>query len=288
MTVTLAENTTETLTNKVWEQWENTGITSRLMTKLEVKHLADHFLKLCREQSRDYREFDFYTLIDSNLNYYENKAEIENTLGGLNSEAEKTAANKLNDYLTEDSLKEYTAGERSVIEEVQTKNQNIEKRVKANEKQTVNMAENIAKVRDMQDQIMAKLESLPNLEKQIEALQNSQSFKDLGNALSPVIIATKPETNKLLSKQVQAILTNTNPETPNQPAHTPTNTKDAPKHKPKTLDWIAGLITIIIWTAATGWTLQTYPLTWALIIELSVLWLFFIVVFRLMTGGLLD
>jgi len=77
----LSESVSDTLTNRVWDAWSKTGITSRYMTWLELHRLAEHFLKICREQEHDYREYDFYTLIDSNLNYYENLAELDNQIG---------------------------------------------------------------------------------------------------------------------------------------------------------------------------------------------------------------
>ena len=69
METKLSESVPDTLTNRVWDAWSKTGITSRYMTWMELHKLAEHFLKICREQERDHREFDFYVLIDSNLNY---------------------------------------------------------------------------------------------------------------------------------------------------------------------------------------------------------------------------
>lgn len=61
-----------------------------------------------------------------------------------------------------------------------------------------------------------------------------------------------------------------------------------PKRKIKILDYTAGIITLIIWLVSTAWITQSYPITYALIIILAVFWLGFIVVFRLMIGGILD
>lgn len=90
----LAPNTADDLTNRVWERWKKDGINPRGKTWLEIKKLVEHFLKLCREQGRDYQELDFYCMIDSNLNYYENFAEIENQLGQV---SDKEYYNKLMD-----------------------------------------------------------------------------------------------------------------------------------------------------------------------------------------------
>ena len=54
------------------------------------------------------------------------------------------------------------------------------------------------------------------------------------------------------------------------------------------LDAFAGAMTFIIWLAATGWIIQSFHLGYGTIIGLAVFWLFFIVAFRLMIGGLLD
>ena len=89
----------ENLTNAVWEKWQVAGYTTQpyALTWMEINHLANHFLKICREQNRDYREFDFSMLLDHKLRFEENRAEIDNELRGLNSETENSKVNKLKD-----------------------------------------------------------------------------------------------------------------------------------------------------------------------------------------------
>jgi hypothetical protein len=101
--LTLNDNPAEKLANDLWESWRHDGINPRKKTYLEIKRLADHFLKICREQEVDYKQHDFSVLIDSNLNYYENQAEIENALSAT-TEANETAEafGALNDKLQED------------------------------------------------------------------------------------------------------------------------------------------------------------------------------------------
>jgi hypothetical protein len=101
--LTLNENPAEKLASDLWESWRHDGINPRNKTYLEIKRLADHFLKICREQEIDYKQHDFSVLIDSNLNYYENQAEIENALSA-STEAFETAEafQELNDKLKED------------------------------------------------------------------------------------------------------------------------------------------------------------------------------------------
>lgn len=81
MQTLINKDASEELTNRLWTHWKNNGTNPRGKTWLEIKKLSDHFLKLCRDQERDYQEYDFLTLVDSSLNYYENFAEIENQLG---------------------------------------------------------------------------------------------------------------------------------------------------------------------------------------------------------------
>jgi hypothetical protein len=61
------------------------------------------------------------------------------------------------------------------------------------------------KQEDMRIEIIERISKLPNLQKQIEAMRSSPNFKDLGEALSPVTIATKMERDWPISKQVETI-----------------------------------------------------------------------------------
>jgi len=201
----------------------------------------------------------------------------------------------------------------------------------------------ISKSNNVQTQIITNLEVLPHIKEQIEALKESPKFKDLAEALTPIITATKLEESRPLSKQVQAIAKeekkqkksigeslggilgflpggNTDePEPAPQPIYDPLvcvycGGKLKPQYtkcpncgaavKPKTQykipDWIkpkhsihfldafAGVVTFIIWLAATGWIIQSFHLTYGTLIGLAVFWLFFVVAFRLMIGGILD
>ena len=118
---------------------------------------------------------------------------------------------------------------------------------------------------------MARLNQLPNLEQQISALLQSPKFKDLGNALKPL----KPVVEKQPEEQPKP--------------HKSFSLRAWLKTKQlKALDLFAGSVTFIIWLAISGWILQSFQVSYPSIIGLSVFWLFFIVVFRLMIGGLLD
>lgn len=59
------------LTRQTWQYWRNLNTKPRL-TWLELHKLAEHLTKLCREQEHDFQQIDFRSLIDSQLDYYEN------------------------------------------------------------------------------------------------------------------------------------------------------------------------------------------------------------------------
>lgn len=271
MTVTLSENVSDTLTNRVWDEWKNTGIRTEL-TWLELHRLAERFLKICREQEHDYREFDFYTLIDSNLNYYENVSLLDEAISQPQSEVEKEAASKLKDYLTEEKLKEYSTQEKTVIDEIASKNQTLDKRIKqiakAQESQVLDTEEIKKEIQQVKTDIISELSKIPDLREQVEALMKSKTFNQLGLALKPMT-ATQPPQPK-----------------PKRQITFPSWLK--PKKPIKLLDALAGAFTTAIWCAATGWITQSFQLSYGLVIGLGVFWLGFIVVFRLMIGGILD
>jgi hypothetical protein len=236
---------------------------------------------MCREQERDYREYDFYTMVDSNLNYYENLAELDNQLGQSETVKEKEAANKLKDYLTEEQLNEYSATEKNVIEEVQTTNKTLQKKIgqitkklEAQQNQQIDpeqLKHELEEMTRVQTLIYAKLEQLPNLDQQISALLQSSRFQDLGRALQPI----KPSIKE------------PSPEKPNKPKLSGLSVW-LKRKQIKLLDAFAGAVTSVIWLAVSGWVIQAFGLTYLSVIGLAVFWLGFIVVFRLMIGGILD
>ena len=123
---------------------------------------------------------------------------------------------------------------------------------------------------NVQSLTMAKLEGLTNLENQVAALKEKPGFRDLGEALTPLMLSkpcTTPQNKPRKLSSLKAWLQT--------------------KHY-KTLDLFAGAATFVCWIAATGWIIQSFGLTYASIIGLAVFWLGFIIVFRLMIGGLLD
>jgi hypothetical protein len=98
----LCDNPVDTLTQGVWDGWKTNGVKTKL-TWLEVHKIAEHFLKICRDQDQDYQAHDFSMIVDSNLNYYENLSEIENTLNGTTEAIEEQEAlGELNDKLQDD------------------------------------------------------------------------------------------------------------------------------------------------------------------------------------------
>jgi hypothetical protein len=265
----------------VWERWKKDGIHSRFITWLTLHRLAEHFLKLCKEQDRDYREYDFYTLIDSNLYFEENRAEIENILGGLESDRESAAVNKLKDYLTEEQLKEYLPEERTKIEEIEASNQNlnkklnqITKKISAQDTQTIDsqeIREGLKRVQDQQCSIIAKLANLPNLEQQINALQESSIFRDLGKELKPLLQQPQPPQPIVKKQNKYGFLKSLFPD-----------------FKSHLLDYFAGAMVFVMWLGFSWGILENYGLTWPVTAALGLLWIVFVVVFRVVAGGILD
>jgi hypothetical protein len=177
------------------------------------------------------------------------------------------------------------------------------------------------------------LEGVVDLQSKIEAMKQSPVFKDLGEALSGIpqkTPAPMPKQKKKSSTRetfgaafaflLGGLAPNQDPETetlvcnskrdltckhcgnPIQPTDLKcgycgakiepekpyTVTRNIPKHKMGFLDFFAGAVTFIIWLAATAWIWQSIHFSWGLLIGLAVFWLAFVVVFRLMIGGILD
>lgn len=100
----LCDNPVETLTASLWEKWQNQGYTKQpnALSWMEVNNLAKYYVQLCQKTGADYRDFDFETIVDHTLNYYENKSLIENTVGQPQEENSDKALADLNSKLAED------------------------------------------------------------------------------------------------------------------------------------------------------------------------------------------
>ena len=197
---------------------------------------------------------------------------------------------------------------------------------------------------DMRIEIIERLSKLPNLTARIEALKQSPNFQDIGETLSPVIIAAKIEKDYPISSQVQeqtkkenkirrtlhdsgaeflAFIggsgNNSDPEPAPQPVIDPLvcthcgaklkpnwtkcNNCGAPvmpqakqpiipewikPHQAHALDFFAGIVVFVMWLAATAWMINVYGLSYGSIIGLGVFWIIFIIVYRVVAGGILD
>ena len=183
---------------------------------------------------------------------------------------------------------------------------------------------------DMRIEIIERISKLPNLQKQINHMKLSNHFKDLGEALSPIFIATKIEKDWPISKQVESIAKeehkqlkekmretgvevlaflggNGNSGDPepapakiidplacnNCGAPVETQTKTAlptwiKPHQAHALDFFAGIIVFVMWLAATAWMLSSFGVTYSSVIGLGVFWIIFIIVYRVVAGGILD
>jgi hypothetical protein len=274
----LAQPLEDTRTSNLWEQWKTQGTYTRL-TYLDLHNLACYLTKRCNEKGKDPQAFDFQAIIDSKLNYYENQSAITEAIEGPGSDSEKEQFEKLKDYFNEEQIKEFSTEDRTVIEKLEQKSQTAEKKLKQilktqeaqqeTQLDTNQIKEQIRQIQNTQDRIMSKLENLPNLDQQIEALLKSKNFKDLGTALKP-FTENKPE----------------KPPKPKKQFSFPAWLK--PKQQIKLLDAFAGAMATLIYLAASGWILSSFSVSWSLIAGLSGFWLSFVIVFRLVVGGILD
>jgi hypothetical protein len=275
MTVQLCEDKTRNLTDTVWDHWINQGTEPRKMTWLEVKNLADYFLKICIQHNKDNREYDFSNLLDYKLTYIENRAEIKNQVGYDINSREKEAAGKLKDYLSDEQLNEYSATEKNIIEGIENTNKTLTKKVsllsKKMETQQIDpeaLRKELDTIQETQSQIYARLENIPNLNQLVLALEKSQNFKKIGEAIRP-ITTNLPET-----KQIQ----------PKKP--TLSSWLKAKHYNP--LDLFAVFVVTIMFAGLSYGIISWLSLTWGSIVGLSVLWLVYVVVARLVAGGLLN
>lgn len=76
----ITETIEETLAHTIWEKWQKTG-TTKYWTYLEVRHLAEQFTQTCRDKNIDPQEYDFTTILDKTLTYYENQQLIIDAVG---------------------------------------------------------------------------------------------------------------------------------------------------------------------------------------------------------------
>jgi ribosomal protein L37E len=60
------------------------------------------------------------------------------------------------------------------------------------------------------------------------------------------------------------------------------------KHKIHPIDAVAGLIVFSVWIALSIGYVEAVPFGWGFLVGFAALWLVFVVVFRLVTGGILD
>lgn len=296
MQVVLNENVVDNLTNQITERWKHDGIHTRL-TWMEIKRLTEHFLKACREKQVDHKEYDLYTILDSNLNYYENRATIDDQLG-FNEVNEKAASDKLKDYLTEEELKSYTSQERNTIDQLETdteatrKKLNIVLKAQENHKQEAEtikqeidriknkldsqqyddirrVEEEYKKLEKVYDNVIVKLTGVLDLEKKVDAMLKSQSFQDVGKALKP-FVDSQP---KVIPDPIEPV--------PLKPK----------KKKLQHFHPIDGFITAaltIIWLATTYGVLASFSFSCWVIVGLSGLWITYAVLVSLIVGDTLN
>lgn len=169
----------------------------------------------------------------------------------------------------------------------------LEKDAQEREKLDGEKIEQLKKIAgNLYDVIIAKLEAIPDLDKKIEALQQSTSFQDIGDALSPIQIARRKGETQPLCTQVKAITKSEKREK----QKTITNSVNriinllpsGNSQKIGLLDGFGGFLVFAIWVAMSGWVLSSFGLSWGSVVALAVFWLFFIVAFRVIIGGILS
>lgn len=296
MQVALSEDVSRVLTEQLTDRWKHDGIHTKL-TWVETHQLTEHFLKACRTQGVDYKEHDLYTLLDSNLNYYENRAAIDDALG-FNEPDEKAMNDKLRDYFTEEQLAEYTTEEKDVIDQLEHDTENTRKKLntvlKAQEKtkqesedlkQEINrikskldsqqyddikrVEEEYKKLEKVYDNTIVKLQGILDLEQKVDAMLKSKNFQDVGRALKPFCNAQpkmEPDTE------------------PTMPIQKPTK----PKRRLHILDLFAASMVTLIYLGITAGVFSTWQITWSTIIGVAVLWITYVVAVRVVAGGVLD
>lgn len=159
--LTLCDNPAEKLTADLWEKWQNAGYNNHphALTWMEVNNLSKFYVQLCKSTGADYRDFDFETLLDHTLTYYENKSLIENTVGQPQEASEQTALAELNSRLQEDygitidkKLKPHSELEQTVksleqeLREVKAQRSQLAEQLKVAPKEVVKTVEVIKEV----------------------------------------------------------------------------------------------------------------------------------------------
>jgi hypothetical protein len=279
----LSVNPRETLTAKVWETWQKAGYTTQphSLTWIELDNLTGFYLKTCTARNIDYQAFDFLSLLDSKLNYYENQSAIDEALAGSLTE--------------EEAYKRY---------EADMNNQELKEEIK--------------QINEIQATVINKIEQIPNIIQLIDALNQSQSFQSLGKALSPLINPS--------STPIKTMTNDGDPNKPahytyhNQGAEyckycgikIDADTVKCPncgapikEDKPVTLsqlipecfkpkkpvsflDAFAGAMVTLIWLAVTYGALTSGTITWITVVAVAFWWALFVVVFRIVVGGILN
>jgi hypothetical protein len=278
----LCEDPKRTLTDRVYNQWKDAGYTTKpyALTWMEVNNLAGSYLKLCEEKGIDSQEFDFPNIIDHRFNYEENKSVIFETINGNpQGPSDKEQFEKLKDYLTEDQLKEYSMKEKNIIEGIENTNKSLTKKVgqltKKMETQTIDpeaLRHELDDIQEVQSQIYARLENIPNLAQLVTALEKSQSFKQVAQSIKPILpnyIEAKPEppTPKKKKRNIWSWFS---------------------KEEISFLDKIAIGCTSLLWGGLTYGAFTSWGYTWQVLCGMAVFWIFYPVMIRIVAGGALD
>mgnify|MGYP001321687603 CR=1 FL=1 len=280
----ICEDPKRTLTDKVYNQWKEAGYTTKpyALTWMEVNNLSGSYLKLCEEKGIDPREFDFLNVIDHRFNYEENKSVIFETVNGNpQGPSDKEQFEKLKDYLSEEQLKEYSMKEKNVIEGIENTNKSLVKKVsllsKKMETQQIDpdaLRKELDDIQEVQSQIYARLENIPNLSQLIVALEKSQSFKKVGEAIRP-ITPNLPEAKPI-------------PPIPQKKKRRSIWSLFNKSEEIEFLDKLAIGFTTLVYSGLTYGAFTSWGINWQVAVGMAVFWCFYPVAIRVVAGGALD
>lgn len=151
--------------------------------------------------------------------------------------------------------------------------------------------------------LVHSLRQLPTIKRRIEALKQSENFRDIGMLLTEAINNSEatdtlyytgktPEHCAYCGAKLDREVNPTNCWNCGAPIQQPPKHQIPecirPKKRIKPLDAFAGSMVFVIWLAASYMIVTGGEITAWTVIGLAVFWVFFIVVFRLVAGGILD
>lgn len=207
------ETIEDRLTNSLWDHWKTQDTTTKL-TWLEVQKLACALTKLSRQSDIDYQEFDFQSLIDSKLTYYENLSIIEEAVYQVHAKDETYSKEEME-----------TAGaalgfSEDIVKNLQVERDKLQSKVSRQEK----TLEELRQKSELATKELTELKAQPPKEKIIYVTMQPEP-KPQEPAYDPV---NAPYTDAELL-EIQAYLLSRNPKPKMKPAKPQTHYRETTK-----------------------------------------------------------